>query len=73
MSANVSELKPGDKCKIEVEWIPRSILNSKRVQIIRFQQHGREMFAKVLWLGRQSKELEEQYGNLFHIKELRAL
>lgn len=71
-TATCEQLEINDRCTVNVEWGDGSH-RGKRVQIVSFQQNGSQTFARVRWLGNDSKTLAEQYGVLFNLKELRKV
>ena len=72
MSMDTKGLKVGDRCTLRLDWGDGSH-KGKRVQILSFQQHGKEVFAKVLWCTVQARALEAQYDNVFNVDELKKV
>ena len=64
-------MKLNAKCRIVNDWLSAEAKKAT-VQVIGFQTN-QEQFAKVLWLGRNAREFQDQFGTLFPIKELRAI
>jgi hypothetical protein len=65
-------IKVLDKCRIVCDWVPPAV-KQRRVQVMRFQQNGNIQFAKIRWIGKQSRDNEEKYGVLFSLDELRKV
>ena len=65
-------IKPNDKCRVTSDWIP-STVKARRVQVIRLQQNGNQKFARVMWLGKNARKNESEYGVLFALDELKRV
>lgn len=57
-----------DRVKVKIEWAPE--VKNKRAQIIGFQQNGKSVFAKLLWLGPTTVGFDEKFGVLFETSDL---
>ena len=69
---DTGHFQQGDKCTLRISWGDGSH-RGKRVQIVGFQQNGREIFAKIIWCSVKARVLEKQYGNLFNLDELKKI
>ena len=65
-------MKQNDKCRIVNDWLSAEAKKAT-VQVIGFQDNMQLTYARVLWLGYNAKEFQEQFGTLFPIKELRVI
>jgi len=65
-------IKINDKCRLLCDWIPPEV-KTKRVQVIRLQKNGRQKFARIIWLGKNARQNEQEYGVLFSLEELRKI
>ncbi len=65
-------MKVNAKCRIVNDWLSNEAKKAT-VQVIGFQDNMQLTYAKVLWLGKNAKAFQEQFGTLFPIKELRAI
>jgi hypothetical protein len=63
----------GDRCTVHVDYGNKKLLKNKRVRVETVQQHGRQTFYRVKWLGVYGKECEEEFGTLFEPKDLRRV
>jgi hypothetical protein len=67
---NTAGFKVNDKCNVVIDW-GDGAHNGKRVQILGFERHGQKVFARIVWLGSESKALAEQYSTIFGLEEIR--
>lgn len=66
---NTTSLEVNDKCFVRADY-GDGTHRGKRVQILKIQKHGRDVYAKVMWCSTMAKHLEKVYGTLFPIEDL---
>jgi hypothetical protein len=59
----------GDVCTVKIDW-GSGLHRGKRAAILKFHEHGRQTFATVVWRGKKTFELREEYGVQFNVDEL---
>ena len=62
-----------DRCTVHPDW-GSGACKGKRVRICKFQRNDRQCFAIVSWgVGKQARALEDEYGTLFNVDELKKV
>lgn len=67
-----TKFKITDKCKVTIDWATDTDFKDATVEIVGIQQNG-ETFYRVKWLGSNSADLTDKYGNLFTSNDLRKV
>lgn len=66
------DFRIGEKVTIQVDW-GSGLHRNKRFQITGFQMHGHVKHARGFWVGKYAKRLEEEYGKIFPVLDLKRL
>lgn len=66
-------LRIGDRCTVNVDWGNKTFLRNKRAQVVKIQQHGTQTFVKIFWIGKYAQKLEDEFGLLFEIEDLKRI
>ena len=66
-------LQTGNTVVVTAEWLATTDRNKKRAVINGFQTHGHQRYAQLIWLGRETYRLVQDYGTLFQECDLRKV
>jgi len=62
----------GEKVTLAIDW-GSGLHRNRRFQITSFQMNGSVKHARGFWVGKYAKKLEEEYGNIFPVLDLKKL
>ena len=68
-----TQLEIGCRCTVHVDYGNQKLLRGKTARIVKFQRHGTQQFARVIWNGLKSIELEDEFGTLFELRDLKPI